>query len=167
MAGIRDSIEAATAYLTAHPEDAEYTDGPAIARLESGLRVVASGPRGESAVTDMVPSVGGAGSAPSPGWLLRAAAANCVATLIAMRAAQLGLALSSLEVRVDSVSNDRGILGIDDSVPAGPLSTRIAVRVEVEGAPEVADDLVHWAVAHCPVTDGLRRAVPLTVEVNR
>jgi uncharacterized OsmC-like protein len=168
MAGIREAIEAATTYLTAHPEDAEYTDGPAIARLESGLRVVASGPAGESVVTDMVPSVGGAGSASSPGWLLRAAEANCVATLIAMRAAQLGLAVTTLEVVVDSVSNDLGILGIDEAVPAGPLSSRVAVQIAVDGGSvDILQGLADWAVDHCPVTDAVRRAVPLTLEVNR
>ncbi len=61
-----------------------------------------------------------AASAPSPGWLLRAAEASCVATLITMRAAMLGIDLDTLEVTVDSVSDDRGLLGVDDTVPAGP-----------------------------------------------
>jgi uncharacterized OsmC-like protein len=168
MSGIREAIEGAAEYLKAHPEEAEYTDGPASARIESGLRIAIAGPGGESAVTDMVASVGGAGSAPSPGWLLRAAEASCVATLIAMRAAQLGLVIVALEVVVDSISNDRGILGIDASVPAGPSSTRVAVRIEVDGAPTAeVEGLVNWAVDHCPVTDAVRREVPMTVEINR
>jgi uncharacterized OsmC-like protein len=168
MGGIREAIEGATEYLKAHPEEADYTDGPATARIESGLRAIVTGPGGESAVTDMVASVGGAGTAPSPGWLLRAAEASCVATLIAMRAAQLGLVVDALEVVVDSISNDRGILGIDASVPAGPSSTRIAIRIQVDGASSgEVEGLVHWAVDHCPVTDAVRRAVPMTVEINR
>jgi uncharacterized OsmC-like protein len=113
-----------------------------------------------------VPSVGGTGTAPSPGWLLRAAEASCVATLIAMRAAVLGISLDDLEVSVDSESDDRGLLGIDDSVPAGPLSGRVQVRLTAQGVDAATlDELAHWGVAHCPVCDALERPIPLSVEV--
>ena len=72
-----------------------------------------------------------------------------------------------MKVTVDSESDDRGILGIDPSVPAGPLSGRVVVQV---GAPGVetaeVERLVNWAVDHCPVVDALRRAVPVTVEIE-
>jgi len=69
-------------------------------------------------------------------------------------------------VRVDSESDDRGILGIDDAVPAGPLSTRVVIRVSSAGSDRIAlEEVCRWAVDHCPVTDAIRRAVPLTVEV--
>jgi uncharacterized OsmC-like protein len=60
----------------------------------------------------MSTGVGGAATAPSPGWLLRASHVACDATLIAMRAAEEGVELSRLEVAVDSESDDRGILGM-------------------------------------------------------
>jgi len=164
---IRAAIEGAVGYLTEHPDEARYTDSAAVAVIEDGLRVRVTGPEGASVVTDMPKSVGGGGTAPSAGWLLRAAEAACVATLLAMRAAQMGVALDSVEVTVDSESDDRGILGIDPSVPAGPLSGRVAVRV---GAPRVdaaeIERLVQWAVDHCPVVDAVRRAVPVTVEIE-
>jgi uncharacterized OsmC-like protein len=165
--GIREAIEGATAYLRAHPDEARYTDTPATARISSGLRVLVTGPGGESLESDMVRAVGGSGSAPSPGWLLRAAEASCVATLITMRAAQLGRDVAQLEVTVDSVSDDRGILGIDPSTPAGPLTTRVSVRLAVAGASEAeAGDIVEWAIDHCPVVDAVRRAVAVDVEVS-
>src|SRR2546428_7501604 len=124
--GIRRSLAAAIAYLTEHPDEAAYTDSVAVARIENGLRCRIEGPSGESILTDMPTSVGGDATAPSPAWLSRAAHAGCVATLIAMRAAQESVSLSDLEVAVDSESDDRGILGIDDRVPAGPRSVRVA-----------------------------------------
>jgi uncharacterized OsmC-like protein len=167
MDEIREAIERATKYLAGHPEEAVYTDSRATAVLETGLRVRVSGPGDESAVTDMVPAVGGGGSAPSPGWLLRAAVASCVVTLAAMRTAQLGYSLGSLEVEVDSVSDDRGILGIDDAIPAGPLSVRIAVRLSASGVGRAEiESTLGWAVDHCPVVEGLRRAVPVSVEIG-
>jgi uncharacterized OsmC-like protein len=163
---IKDALGRATAYLGEHPDEARYRDGPAVASLRAGLAVDITGSGGEAAATDMAPSVGGGGSAPSPGWLFRAAAASCVATLVAMRAAELDIAIERLEVSVDSESDDLGILGIDPSVPAGPLNVRVAVTLEAAGfaAPELRD-LVAWAVDHCPVTDAIRRAVPLEVVV--
>ena len=164
---IRDALRNAEAYLKAHPDEARYIDSPASAILEDGLAVTVHGPQGLSIRTDMPKSVGGAEGAPSPGWLLRAAQASCLATLIAMRAAEEGLASGRIEVVVDSDSDDRGILGIDDSVPAGPMSSRARVRIGGNGAsPEQLAALVRWADAHCPVQDAVRRAVPCTVEAE-
>jgi len=95
---IRESIRKATSYLREHPSEARYTDSVATATLDEGLRVKVEGASGEQIATDMPPSVGGNGSAPSPGWLFRAALASCDATLIAMRAAAQGIQLSRLEV---------------------------------------------------------------------
>jgi len=165
---IGDALDAAITYLSEHPKEARYTDSEARAILEAGLAVTVTGPDGALLRTDMPKSVGGAGSAPSPGWLLRAAQASCLATLIAMRAAQEGLTPRRIEVIVDSESDDRGILGIDDSVPAGPLSSHAVVRVEHAGAaPDKVDAVVRWAEIHCPVQDAVRRAVPCSVEVGR
>ena len=170
MGSIREAIESATAYLREHPNDAVSTDSRATATLLSGLRVHVTGAGSESVMTDMVPSVGGEGSAPSPGWLLRAGIASCVATLVAMRAGELDHQLETVEVEVDSVSDDRGILGIDASVPSGPLSVRLSVRVATSSTKreelEAIEALVPWAVDHCPVVDAVRRAVPVNVEVS-
>ena len=78
----------------------------------------------------------------------------------------LGMALpsDSVEVTVDSESDDRGILGVGEDIPAGALSVRIVVSL-LGGSidREAFEDAVRWAVDHCPVTDTARRAVPLEV----
>jgi uncharacterized OsmC-like protein len=165
---MRDKIQGAIDYLNAHPEEARYTDSPANARLSdpAGLKVEVSGPNGAQMSTDMPTSVGGTNTSASPGWYLRAAEASCVATLIAMRAAHEGVTIDDIQVTVDSDSDDRGILGADEAIVAGPLSTRVAVRLRAVGADEqLLRDIVNWAVAHCPVTDAVRRAVPMSVEL--
>lgn len=162
---IRDALAQASAYLTAHPNEARYTDSAATAVLESGLAVTVQGPNGASVATDMPKSVGGGDGAPSPGWLLRAAQAGCLATLIAMRAAQQGIDLDRIEVIVDSESDDRGILGLDESVPAGPLSSRARVRIGRKDLPAgQLNAIIRWAEVHCPVQDAVSRAIPCTVE---
>lgn len=164
---IRTAIEGASAYLTEHPDEARYTDSLATARVVDGLHVRVDGPNGESLETDMPGAVGGAGSAPSPGWFLRAAVAACVTSLVTMRAAQLGLTGFTCEVEVDSESDDRGILGLDSAVPGGPLSMRIGFRMSAEGVGlDRLEEVAVWAVEHCPVSDAVRRAVPVHVEVS-
>ena len=164
---IRAALDGAAAYLTEHPDEARYTDSLAIARLESGLRVTVEGRNQERLVTDMPSGVGGAGSAPSPGWFLRAAVAACALSLATMRAAQLGMTGFRCEVEVDSESDDRGILGLDPSTPGGPLSMRLAFRMAADDATLAQlEDIAVWAADHCPVSDAVRRGVPLHIEVT-
>lgn len=163
---IKTAIQAASTYLAEHPDEARYTDSLARATVEEGLRVRVEGPSGESLTTDMPSAVGGRASAPSPGWMLRGAVAACVASLAVMRAAELGWTGVRCEVEVDSESDDRGILGLDASVPAGPLSMRIHLRLAADGiALDGLEELAVWAVDHCPVSDAMRRGVPVHVEV--
>ena len=165
---IRDKLQGAIDYLNANPSEARYTDSIATARLvdTEALRVEVDGPDGARITTDMPTSVGGTNTSVSPGWYLRAAEASCVATMIAMRAAHQGVALGPVAVSVDSESDDRGITGADDSVPAGPLSTRVSVSIVGAADDETLHEIVSWAVDHCPVTDAVQRAIPMTVEVH-
>lgn len=165
---IRESLAAVEAYLTEHQDEAAYTDSPAVARIENGLRCRIEGPGGELVHTDMPASVGGEATAPPAGWLFRASLAGCVATLIAMRAAQESLSLETLEVTVDSESDDRGILGLDESVPAGPLSIRVAVRIAAieDISADRLEQIARWGAAHCPVSEAAGRGVPVRLEID-
>jgi uncharacterized OsmC-like protein len=164
---IADAVAAARAYLTEHPDEARYRDSPAHARVVSGLSVEVTGPGTERLTTDMPAGIGGSAAAPSPGWFLRAATASCVASLVAIRAAATGVTVISVDVEVDSESDDRGILGLDPSIPAGALSTRVVVSIDAPGVDrQVVDAIAAWAVEHCPVSDTIARAVPIIIEVR-
>jgi uncharacterized OsmC-like protein len=165
---IAESVQRASAYLAEHPEEARYRDSPARAHLSSGLVVDVTGPTGESLRTDMPTGIGGTATAPSPGWFLRAAEASCIAALVAIRAASLGIELGSVDVEVDSESDDRGILGLGEGdVPAGALSARAVVSIDAPAASRgEVEALAAWAVDHCPVMDSLKRAIPIEIEVR-
>lgn len=164
---IREAIANVTRFFSEHPEKGRITDKAATATVVEGLSCRAEGPNGAVLVSDMPKSVGGGGAAPTPGWFLRAALANCDATVIAMRAAQLGVTLTRLEVTVDSVSDDRGIFGIGDGIPPGPQSIRVRVQIAADGAThEELRQIVEWAEAHSPVGDALRRAIPTQTEIG-
>jgi uncharacterized OsmC-like protein len=162
---IRSAIEAASGHLTQHPEAATGTDAAATAVGEGGLRFRVDGPQGE-VITDMSKSVGGGASAPTPGWLLRAALAACDATTVAMEAAREGVELTNLTVAVESDSDFRGVLGVDESVDSGPLEVRVRIQLAAANATEdQLREIVPRAEARSPVRDALARAVPMTTDV--
>jgi uncharacterized OsmC-like protein len=164
---IREALQNAIGYLTENPDDAKATDSFATATIDDGLRCRVRGPDGAEMYTDMVTAVGGGNTAPSPGWMLRAATASCVATLIEMKAALDDVDLGNVEVTVDSQSDDLGILGIDEKVPAGPLSVSVRVKVDSSSTdPDELRQLVEWAHDHCPLCDVTKRAVPITLETE-
>jgi uncharacterized OsmC-like protein len=165
MEAIREAIEKASGYLKENPDAATGTDAAATAVHEDGLRFRVEGPKGEL-TTDMAESVGGGATAPTPGWLLRAALASCDATTVAMEAARDNVELTDLKVSVESETDFRGVLGADGSAHPGP----IAVRVQIElTAPDATEDqlreIVKRAEAHSPVRDALAREIPMTTEV--
>src|SRR5437762_1674165 len=164
MEHIAEAVKQAQAYLRDHPDEARYPDSEARAVIADGLRCTVSGPSGASIETAMPTSVGGSALAAPPGWYMRAAAASCVATLMVVRAAELGRGLADLSVTVGSDSDDRGILAVDAGIPAGPFSMTIAVSA---GGVDRADlrEIADWAVAHCPVTDAIARAVPISLQL--
>lgn len=167
MADIKTSIESAVEYLSEHPDEARYTDSKATATLEGDLRARIEGPDGASVITDMPGAVGGRDEHPSPGWLLRAAVASCVAATIGMEAAREGVSLDRVEVAVDSESDDRGILGMEEGIPAGPLSMRVAVTLEASGVDEGRlRAIAERGAARCPVCDAAKRAVEVSVEIG-
>jgi len=164
---IRHALSNVGEHYSAHPEDGRSEDKPAKAILDSGLRINVKGPGSWSITTDMPSALGGEGSAPSPGWLRRAAQAACEATMVAIGAAREGISLDRLEVTVGSISDDRGMLGLSDEAPAGPTESWARVTVSAKGiSHERLRKIVEWAEAHSPVTDSLKRAVPHTLEVE-
>src|SRR5687767_6564726 len=163
---IRSSVAGVVDYLTKNPAAALSKDMPAVARLESGLRCRAEGPHGAVVVSDMPEAVGGEGSAPTPGWFLRAALATCDATMIAMRAAVEGVAITRLEVTVESDSDDRGLVGADDAAPAGPLQVRVHIRAQSDASAKRFHEIVDWAEQHSPVGDAIRRSVATSVSID-
>lgn len=164
---IQQAVKGVVQYYTEYPERAISEDKPATAIVEDGLRGSATGSNGAQLVSDMPKGIGGGATAPTPGWLLRAALANCDATMIAMRAAELGITLTTLEVTVGSTSDNRGLLQIDDTVPAGPLNVQVHIKLGGDGvSQEQLHQLAGWAERHSPVGDALSRAVPLKVSVE-
>jgi uncharacterized OsmC-like protein len=164
-AKIREAIERLGAAISADPTRARTKNAPASARLTEDLKCEVIGPHGERFLTDMPPAMGGSASGPGPGWLLRGALASCTATVIAMRAAKLGVRLESLEVTVESESDNRGLLGLDDRISAGLGPMRTSVKIRGDADSRSLREIVAWAEAHSPVGCTVRRGSACSLEV--
>jgi uncharacterized OsmC-like protein len=164
---IAEAIRKLSETITADPSKARAKNAPATARLVQGLKFELTGPYNERLVTDMAPAVGGTASGPNPGWLMRGAMASCTATVIAMRAAHLGVAIDDLEVTAETDSDLRGILGLDESVTAGHGPVRIKVKIGSRTAsPEELRELVEWADRHSPVTCTVRNGPECALDIE-
>ena len=167
VAQVREALEKVGKLITEQPQKAKAKNAPATARLLEGLRCEVKGPNGETAYTDMTPAMGGAASAPNPGWLFRAALASCTSTAIAMRAARQGISLTTLEITVESSSDIRGLLGTDEKVSAGLSQLVCRVKIGAEGvAPERLRGLAEWGDRHSPIACTTRDTPDLAVEVE-
>lgn len=156
--------------LTRHPEAATQDDSGVTATMTSGLHVSVTDDAGRTLTTDMPAVLGGSGSAATPGTLWRAAIAACDATTLAMVAAEQGIALARVDVRVDSRSDHRGLLGIEDdgkAVVAGPIDLVIRYRISAPDVdPERIRTLLAEVEARSPVSSALRQVVPVRTEID-
>lgn len=171
MQHIKESVESVINHYTENPSDAQGPGTPVKAVMEEGLRCRVELLDGiEILKTDMPTGIGGGGSAPSPGRLYRAALASCDATLVTLRAAYVGIKLTTLEVIVEGDPDDigtLGFLGIDDSIPAGERGLRLRFRIGAENATsERLHKLIEWVEAHSPVGDSISRAIPMEKEIE-
>ena len=165
-ANIRAALERLGGKFAADPSKARARNAQATARLVEGLNCEITGPYGERLQTDMPRAMGGAAKGPNPGWLLRGALASCTATVIAMRAASQGITLRELEVLVESDSDSRGILGLDDSISAGLQGLRVTVKIAGDAQPDALNQLVRWADAHSPVGCTLRETADYELRIE-
>ena len=163
---VRAAIEQISAAISADANKAQAKNVPATARLAEGLRCEVTGPSGQRMVTDMPRALGGQSSAPNPGWVLRCAWASCTASVIAMRAARLGVALEMLEVTVDTDSDLRGILGLDENIGAGQQAVRTTVKIRGSADPQTLREIAAWGEAHSPVACTVRNPPTSSLEIE-
>jgi len=138
----------------------------ATAVVENGLMCRIQSPDGKVVKTDMSEFVGGTATANSPGWLSRAAIASCDATLLAMRAARKGIKLDKIEVKVDALSDGRGMF-LDEGISPASSEVHILFNVSAKDVSrEQIQELVDWVVVHSPVGNDISRAIDVFVELE-
>jgi uncharacterized OsmC-like protein len=167
---IATALQRVESVLKRRPAAGMHDDAPATARWRTGLRVAACHANGTQVLTDMPNELGGSGDQVTPGWLLRAGLASCLATRIAMSAAAVGIELTFLEVLASSRSDARGLFGMlevsGEPVGAGPrdvqlLVTISAARVSAERLQELVEDSNRCSPVSAALRDQLSVALRL------
>jgi uncharacterized OsmC-like protein len=165
-ADIGKAIASVETYLQSHANPGPRADTTATATIVNGLKCRIESPDGNAIHTDMPPAIGGDATANSPGWHLRAALASCDATMVAMRAARLGLHLDSIEVRVDASSDGRGMF-LDEGVSPGSAEMQLHFKIgRGDASVEQVEALVHWVEEHSPVGNDVMRAVKVSSKIE-
>jgi uncharacterized OsmC-like protein len=168
---ISQAVRRVRAVLSRRPQAAMHADKPAIARWRQDVRVVCAHESGTQIATDLPVELGGTGDQITPGWLLRAALASCLATRIAMGAAADGIALTRLEVLATSTSDVRGLLGITsdlgEQIAPEPREVRLSVRIGAPCVPrEKVQALIDESHRCSPVSAALANAVPIFLQIE-
>jgi uncharacterized OsmC-like protein len=168
---IRKAMQRLRTVLARRPQAGIHADEPATARWGEGMRIITQHANGTQIATDMPAELGGKANQVSPGWLLRAGLASCLATRIAMEAAAAEVLLTRLEVTAKSTSDARGLLGMpgDGGAPVSPAPGEVQLEVRI-GASNVSAEalraIVDSSFRCSPVSVAVERAIPVRLRVD-
>lgn len=153
---IKTALERSTKALTLKPALGRDT-GISKTRIREGLTCDVQEGNWKFSV-DMPASVGGNGSAPTPGVYGRAALGSCLAMGYMMQAALMNITINSLEVEVQADFDDGVLLGIHKDVPPGYTEVRYTVTIESDAPEQEIMRLIEEGDNRSPYLDVFSRA---------
>jgi len=138
------------------------------ARLRDGLACVTT-EKSWTIESDMPAVAGGADTGPTPGVLLRAALASCLAMGYKARACLLGVELTSVTVTVSSDSALAGHLDLESELRPGYSEARYHVEIESSASESEIDRVINEADQLSPILDAFANSntTHRTVDVRR
>lgn len=153
----------AISVLTRRPEHGRATKG-GTAHVGDGLGCTYD-EDGVQVTMDMDQTMGGASSAPAPGYYARAGLCGCVAIGIKMTALREDIPLRGVSARIAQAWDGRGVLGMSGASRAAE-ATELEITVDSSAPAEVIEDLVQAALAIDPWFLSFRDAQPMQVVVS-
>ncbi|WP_051063251.1 OsmC family protein [Ilumatobacter nonamiensis] len=106
---------------------------------------------------DLPGAIGGGGSAPTPGVLLRAALGSCMAMSYRLRAAKHGIPVTRIDVTVETDSEVAGMLSLDAAAPPGYTGVRYHVEIDSPASPTDVQQIIDEGDRLSPILDALGR----------
>ncbi len=150
--------------VTKRPELAQM-ERRTTARITDGLTTEIK--VGEWTLTTDVPeAAGGNNLGPTPSELQEASLAGCIATGVAMKFAELGIARNGLEVEVFASFDFRAAFGVESDAPVGYRELSYTVHVESDAAETDIMRALDDAEAANFTLDNLRRPLEITRRVS-
>ncbi len=115
---------------------------------------------------DEPPELGGTDAGMNPVELLLVALGTCQEIMYAACAALMGIPLNKVTVNVEGSLDLRGLLAMDDLVPAGYSSISYETTIDSDADDDTLKNLVDMVDAHCPVLDTLTRPIEVSGSVS-
>ena len=160
---IKTSFERVADHLALNPERGRNTL-VSTTRITGGLSCQTE--EGEWKLNADLPSnAGGSNSAPTPGVLGRAALGSCVAMGYMLWASKFEVPIDSLEVEIQTDSDDGVLFGTSDAVP-GYSEVRYCVRVQSSASEDEIFRVLDAGDKHSPYLDIFTRAVACKRQVE-
>jgi uncharacterized OsmC-like protein len=100
----------------------------------------------------------------NPVEFLLHALAGCVTTTFILHAMARGITIEELSTELKGNIDLQGLLGLDDSVPAGYEQIDIKMKVKANCSDEELDALMAYAQHHSPVCNTVCRPVPVVIQ---
>lgn len=99
----------------------------------------------------------------NPVEFLLHALAGCVTTTFVIHAMARGITISELSTKLEGELDLQGLLGLNETIPAGYEQIRVDMKVKADCSDEELDDLLAFAQQHSPVCNTVCRPVPVKV----
>ena len=141
---IRSAQERALSIFEQKPS-AALSSAKTCGRLDEGLHCTVSSGQLDVRM-DMPKALGGDGSAPTPGFFVRAGLIGCVAIGIKMTVAREGLPLEPVDVDVEMDFDDGAMFGLGDNT-AAPLETRLTITLKSPAPWAAVEEMARRALA--------------------
>jgi uncharacterized OsmC-like protein len=100
----------------------------------------------------------------NPVEFLLHALAGCVTTTTVLHATARGIKINRISTRLVGDIDLHGLLGLDESVPAGYRQIRIQMDIDADCSDEALDELLKFSQGHSPVCSTICRPVPVVLE---
>lgn len=101
----------------------------------------------------------------NPVEFLLHALAGCVTTTFVLHAMARGIVIRELSTELEGDIDLQGLLGLDETVPAGYQQIRIKMHVKADCPDEALNDLLAYTQGHSPVCNTVCRPVPVVIEL--
>jgi uncharacterized OsmC-like protein len=114
---------------------------------------------------DQAQAAGGDDKGPTPLELLFLSLASCIMTVGRIIARQKRITLRAMEVSVDGDVDMEVLLGKSKANRAGFGGIRVVVKIDADLSPEEKKAFLAELEERCPVSDNLKNATPVSVEL--